>query len=185
MPGGVWLLRRIHDFRGRKGSSVNRRSAPWGSWHRAVHAPVQRTMSTERQPPGPRRGWDSNPRYRCRYTSFPGWPIQPLLHPSGSGGTRKCYPAKGKAGGALLSGSRWMEGASAAHLLRQRATASARLSQVTGTTRVRTVATVRPEDHRHFHRRPAPRVAFSLLQISRSDHCESDVVIVAIHLLAR
>ena len=30
-----------------------------------------------------RRGWDSNPRYRCRYTTFPGWPIQPLLHLSG------------------------------------------------------------------------------------------------------
>ena len=27
-----------------------------------------------------RRGWDSNPRYRCRYTTFPGWPVQPLLH---------------------------------------------------------------------------------------------------------
>ena len=27
-----------------------------------------------------RRGWDSNPRYRYRYTTFPGWPIQPLLH---------------------------------------------------------------------------------------------------------
>ncbi len=30
-----------------------------------------------------RRGWDSNPRYRYRYTTFPGWPIQPLLHLSG------------------------------------------------------------------------------------------------------
>ena len=27
-----------------------------------------------------RRGWDSNPRYRCQYTTFPGWPDQPLLH---------------------------------------------------------------------------------------------------------
>jgi hypothetical protein len=27
-----------------------------------------------------RRRWDSNPRYRCRYTTFPGWPLQPLEH---------------------------------------------------------------------------------------------------------
>ena len=40
-----------------------------------------------------RRGWDSNPRYRCRYTSFPGWPIQPLLHPSGFQRNVECYPA--------------------------------------------------------------------------------------------
>ena len=42
--------------------------------------------------PRPRRGWDSNPRYRCRYTSFPGWPIQPLLHPSGFRRTRNAIP---------------------------------------------------------------------------------------------
>ena len=41
---------------------------------------------------GTRRGWDSNPRYRCRYTSFPGWPIQPLLHPSGFPRNVESYP---------------------------------------------------------------------------------------------
>ena len=35
---------------------------------------------------------DSNPRYRCRYTSFPGWPIQPLLHPSGFPRNVELYP---------------------------------------------------------------------------------------------
>ena len=29
---------------------------------------------------GLRKGRDSNPRYRCRYTRFPGVPIKPLLH---------------------------------------------------------------------------------------------------------
>ena len=27
-----------------------------------------------------RREWDSNPRYGCPYTRFPGVPVQPLLH---------------------------------------------------------------------------------------------------------
>ena len=35
-----------------------------------------------------RRGWDSNPRYGCPYTSFPGSPNKPLLHPSSTAATR-------------------------------------------------------------------------------------------------
>ena len=54
-----------------------------------------------RKPPRTRRGWDSNPRYRCRYTSFPGWPIQPLLHPSGSGGTGNATPLPAPSGARL------------------------------------------------------------------------------------
>ena len=30
-----------------------------------------------------RRGWDSNPRYRCRYSGFRDRPNRPLWHPSG------------------------------------------------------------------------------------------------------
>ena len=75
-----------------------------GAQHRGVPkggTPGQQLdCSAPRRPGAPlwdplveRRGWDSNPRYRCRYTSFPGWPIQPLLHPSGFQRNVECYPA--------------------------------------------------------------------------------------------
>ena len=54
---------------------------------------IHRNTRERTKPLVERRGWDSNPRYRCRYTSFPGWPIQPLLHPSGFQRNVECYPA--------------------------------------------------------------------------------------------
>ena len=48
-----------------------------------------------------RRGWDSNPRYRCRYSGFRDRPDRPLWHPSGPG---RCVHDQGPARNGAAAG---------------------------------------------------------------------------------
>ncbi len=88
--------------------------------HMRCHPPV--TITIQRSKSGRytrsavwRRGWDSNPRSRCRDACFPSMSIRPLSHLSASrsvkGGILACVFMTGKADGlAVASVMSWPEG---------------------------------------------------------------------------